>query len=176
MTLGIIGLGLMGGSLSLSLKHKRFFRKHIGYVKDPTHKKQIEELGLVDEMVELDFLIESSDVIVLAIPVTGIKELLPKLKGIKKDGVVIDLGGTKDEIVKSIPEEIRKNYVPAHPMCGTEYSGPTAAFRDLYRDSICVLCNLEDSNQRAIEVAEKIFLMMDMELHYMKADEHDIHA
>lgn len=176
MVLGIIGLGLMGGSLSLSLKHKRVFTKHIGYVRNPVHREEAAELGLVDELVDLDTIIKESDVLVLAIPVIGIKELLPKLVDIKQSAVVIDLGSTKDEIVKAIPEKIKRNFVPAHPMCGTEYSGPAAAFRDLYRDRVCVLCNTNECSPESLDLAEKIFLMMDMKLHHMDAKEHDRHA
>lgn len=175
MEVGIIGLGLMGGSLALDLKDLDFIDKVIGYDRNPKHKEEAIELGLVDEIVEFDD-IKKCDVVFLAIPVEGIIEVLKKLKDIKKDATIIDLGSTKEKIVKSVPKEIRKNFVAAHPMTGTEKFGPTAAFKGLYKDKIVVLCNIEESGEKQVKIAEEIFISLKMQIVYMDAAEHDRHA
>lgn len=176
MVLGIVGLGLMGGSLSLSLKHKRFFSLHIGHTRSEENAKEALSLGIVDEIRPLSELISLSDVIVLAVPVGAIIDMMPELLGAKKTALIVDLGSTKSLIREAIPQALRKNFVLAHPMCGTEFSGPKAAFRDLYRNSICVLCNTEENSAPIVDLCERIFLMMDMDLHKMDAKEHDYHA
>jgi len=176
MILGIFGLGLMGGSLSLNLKHKRFFSSCIGSAKTQKSSQEALELGLVDKIVSKEELIKTSDCIILAMPVVAIKDLLPSLVDIKKTATIIDLGSTKNNIALNIPSKIRKNFVLAHPMCGTEYSGPKAAFRDLYRDSICVLCDTEKTCKNSLDLAEKMFLTMDMDIIKMNSAPHDRHA
>jgi len=175
MKVAIVGLGLMGGSLALDLKELDFIEKVVGYDKNPNHKSEAIKLGLVDEIVEFEE-IKNYDVIFLAIPVEGIIEALKKLEDIDEDKTVIDLGSTKEKIVKSVPKKIRKNFVAAHPMTGTEKFGPKAAFKGLYKDKIVVLCNIEDSGKKQVEIAEEIFIKIGMQIVYMDAAEHDRHA
>ncbi|WP_187648057.1 prephenate dehydrogenase [Nitrosophilus labii] len=175
MTAGIVGLGLMGGSLALELKELDFIEKVLGYDKNEEHKKEALKLGLIDEIVDFDD-IKKCDVIFLAIPVEGIIEALNKLIDINENTTVIDLGSTKEKIVKNVPKKIRKNFVAAHPMTGTEKFGPEAAFKGLYKDKILVLCNIEDSGEKQKKLSEKIFTDIGMQIVYMDAKEHDKHA
>ncbi len=175
MVVGIIGLGLMGGSLGLELKDFDFIDKVIGYDKNLEHQKEALELNIVDEIVELKE-IKKCDVIFLAIPVEGIIKIVKNLTDIDKNSTIIDLGSTKEKIVESIPKEIRKNFVAAHPMTGTEKFGPKAAFKGLYKDKIVVLCNIEDSGKEQADIAKKIFTSLKMKIVYMDAKEHDRHA
>lgn len=175
MTVGIIGLGLIGGSLGLELREFDFIDKVIGYDRNEKHKKEALELNIVDEVVSFEE-IKSSDVIFLAIPVEGIIKTLKNLTYIKPNTTIIDLGSTKEKIVESVPKKIRKNFVAAHPMAGTEKFGPKAAFKGLFKDKIVVLCNIEDSGEKQKEVAQKIFKSLQMKIVYMDAKEHDRHA
>ena len=175
MTVGIIGLGLIGGSLGLELREFDFIDKVIGYDRNEKHKKEALELNIVDEVVNFEE-IKSSDVIFLAIPVEGIIKTLKNLTDIKPNTTIIDLGSTKEKIVESVPKKIRKNFVAAHPMAGTEKFGPKAAFKGLFKDKIVVLCNIEDSGEKQKEVAQKIFKSLQMKIVYMDAKEHDRHA
>ena len=156
MVAGIVGLGLMGGSLALDLKDLDFIEKVIGFDKNIDHKKEAKKLNLVDEIVEFDD-IKKCDVVFLAIPVEGIIETLQKLKDVNENITIIDLGSTKEKIIQNVPKEIRKNFVAAHPMTGTEKFGPTAAFKGLYKDKIVVLCNTQDSADKQNKIAQKIF-------------------
>ena len=175
MNIAVIGLGLMGGSLALSLQKLDFVDRVVGYDHNNEHQKVALELKLVHEIVSLDK-VKQTDVIFLAIPVNGILRALEDLKDVEKDTTIIDLGSTKEKIVSSIPTEIRKNFVAAHPMTGTENFGPQAAIEGLYEDQVVVLCNLEDSGEHQAQTARKIFKALGMKKHFMKAKEHDRHA
>ncbi|MDQ7045303.1 MAG: prephenate dehydrogenase [Sulfurimonas sp.] len=175
MKIAIIGLGLMGGSLALSLKKLDFVDSIVGNDHNEEHKKQAIELGLVQKIADLDE-IKQCDVIFLAIPVNGVISTFKTLLGIPKETTIIDLGSTKEIIVNSVPPEIRKNFVAAHPMTGTENFGPSAALEGLYEDRVVVLCNLEDSGDLQASVAKKIFKALKMKKYFMLASEHDRHA
>jgi prephenate dehydrogenase len=133
-------------------------------------------LNLVEKLIEFDELC-TLDVIVLAIPVNGVIKTLQTLEGkISDKTTVIDLGSTKEAIVNAVPSTIRKNFVAAHPMTGTEHNGPSAAFEGLYKDQVVVLCDLEESATHQQETAVRIFSGIHMRLSYMHAHEHDRHA
>jgi prephenate dehydrogenase len=175
MNVAIVGLGLMGGSLALSLKKLDFITSIVGSDHNPLHQKQAKELNLVDKIVEFDE-IKSCDVIFLAIPVDGVIASLKNLTDISKTSTIIDLGSTKSKIVSSVPDDIRENFVAAHPMTGTENFGPLAAVEGLYENQVVVLCGLEDSGEAQSNVAKKIFKALNMKMYYMGAQEHDRHA
>ncbi|MEA3370962.1 MAG: prephenate dehydrogenase [Campylobacterota bacterium] len=175
MNIAIIGLGLMGGSLALSLKKLDFVNSVVGSDHNEEHQKTALELNLVDKFVSFEELKEY-DVIFLAIPVNGIIASLKALTDVKESTTIIDLGSTKGKIVASVPPAIRKNFVAAHPMTGTENFGPNAAIEGLYRDKAVVLCDLEDSGEHQRDLARKIFKDLGMKKYFMKADEHDRHA
>ena len=146
MNIGIIGLGLMGGSLAKAVKRYGIAKNIYGFANSEKNKNDILELKLVDELVDLKTLKEVSDVIILAIPVDSIIALFPELLDINDKTTIIDMGSTKEYIVQNIPEKIRKNFVAAHPMTGTEKSGPKAAIDNLYEGKTVVLCDLEDND------------------------------
>jgi len=175
MKASIIGLGLMGGSMGLAIRELGVFKSISGFDRDPLHLQQALSLGLVDEEVGLEESKES-DVIFLAVPVNGIIEYLKNIKDIKPNTTIIDLGSTKGEIIKNIPQKIRKNVVAAHPMCGTEHFGPKAAFGTLYKDKIVVLANLEESGELQRNLAKEIFIGIGMKIVKMDGVEHDKHA
>ena len=175
MNIGIIGLGLMGGSLALSLKKLNFISKIVGYDHNETHKKDAIALGLVSEIVTFDA-IKECDVIFLAIPVNGVIAVLQELQDVPSQTTIIDLGSTKEKIVASVPPSIRKNFVAAHPMTGTENFGPKAAIEGLYDEKVVVLCNLEESGALQRQIARKIFKALNMKKYFMDAHEHDRHA
>lgn len=176
MKIGIVGLGLMGGSLALSLRKLSFVSNVYGLDHNTEHQNEALRLKLVDKIIDFDELC-TLDVIVLAIPVNGVIKSLQALKGkVPETTTIIDLGSTKEVIVKAVPPAIRKNFVAAHPMTGTEHSGPGAAFADLYNDQVVVLCDLEESGTLQQETAVRIFSGIHMRLSYMHAHEHDRHA
>ena len=174
--IGIIGLGLMGGSLALALKKTSKKYHFLGLDHNPSHCKEAMDLALVDEIVpDLDSL-SHCDIIFLTIPVDGIISIAQKLTKLSPQCTVIDLGSTKEKISTSIPSEIRQNFVTAHPMTGTEKFGPLAAIDDLYKDKVVVLCDLEKSGRHQEKVAKSLFDTIGMQIVCMDATEHDRHA
>ena len=178
MKVGIIGLGLMGGSFALALK-KRYKDKEleiIGLDHNAQHCLEALELKIADKITdELKDLFEV-DLLVLAIPVDAIVALIPKLKGVSKNTTIVDFGSTKEKIVNAIPKEIRQNFVAAHPMTGTEKHGPSAADKKLYRGKVMVFCDIEQNSPKHLEFARKIFTDLGMKIIYMNTVEHDLHA
>lgn len=175
MQAGIIGLGLMGGSMGLALKETKMFKTVVGMDASPIHTQQALFLGLVDECVTMEE-IRECDVIFLAIPVDSIIETLQKLPPLAPHVTVIDLGSTKRKIVESVPSSIRRNFVPAHPMCGTENFGPKAAFKELYQNRIVVLTDIEGSGEFQRALAKEIFIRIGMNIVKMDSASHDRHA
>ena len=176
MNIGIIGLGLMGGSLAKAVKRYGISKKVYGFTNSEKNKKEIEELGLVDELVDLETLKKVSDVIILSIPVDAIISMFPNFLDINEKTTIIDMGSTKEYIVKNIPPKIRKNFIAAHPMTGTEKNGPKAAIDNLYEGKTVVLCDLEDNANIHVNKAFKIFQEIGMRIVVMNSHEHDVNA
>ncbi len=174
--IGIIGLGLMGGSLALALKKSGSNCRFIGLDHNPKHCKEALELKIVDEVVDSLDALSHCDIIVLTIPVDGIIAVARQLKPANPNCTVIDFGSTKAKISASIPEETRHYFVTAHPMTGTEKFGPTAALPDLYEGKVVVLCDLEKSGKHQQETAKALFERLGMKMVFMGAEEHDRHA
>lgn len=175
MNVAIIGLGLMGGSLALSLKKLDFIKSIVGSDHNLAHQKQALELNLIEKIVDLE-IIKKCDIIFLAIPVDAVIATLKTLEDVNQNTTIIDLGSTKAKIVKEAPNAIRKNFVAAHPMTGTENFGPSAAIEGLYEDNVVVLCDLEQSGTLQASLAKKIFEALKMKMYFMGAAEHDRHA
>ena len=175
MNVAIIGLGLMGGSLALSLQKLDFITEVVGHDHNKEHQKQALELQLVSKIVSFEE-VKKYDVIFLAIPVNGVIAALQNLQDVSPTTTIIDLGSTKEKIVASVPPSIRKNFVAAHPMTGTENFGPQAAIEGLYDGKVVVLCDLEDSGPDQCLVARKIFKALHMKKYFMRSHEHDRHA
>ncbi len=176
MKIGIVGLGLIGGSFGKALKKYNLASQIVGYDHNINHQDEALELCLVDKIVELDELVKC-DMIVLCIPVDAIISFLPKLiDSVQFNTTIIDFGSTKELIVKSIPTELKNNYIPAHPMTGTEKFGPSAAIEGLYENKTMVLCDLENAGETHKNRAIHIFQTLQMKLVFMNSHEHDIHA
>ena len=176
MNIGIIGLGLIGGYLAKAVKRYGISKKVYGFTNSEKNKKEIEELGLVDELVDLETLKKVSDVIILSIPVDAIISMFPNFLDINEKTTIIDMGSTKEYIVKNIPPKIRKNFIAAHPMTGTEKNGPKAAIDNLYEGKTVVLCDLEDNANMHVNKAFKIFQEIGMRIVVMNSHEHDVNA
>ena len=174
--IGFIGLGLMGGSLSIALKKLSNNDYFIGYDHNKTHCQQALTLNLVDTIAQSLDEIKECDIIFLSIPVDGIIAVAQSLAPLSSSCTVIDLGSTKEKISLCIPKDIRQNFVTAHPMTGTEKFGPTAAIEDLYTDKVIVLCDLEKSGKHQEIVAKTVFTDIGMNIVCMNAKEHDRHA
>ncbi len=177
MNIAIVGIGLIGGSIGIRLKETKTFDKIIGVEKNEINQKKAIQLGLVDEIESLEDAIKSSHVIVLTIPVDAIMSILPGILDVVTTQVIIDMGSTKSNILNLIKDHPnRGRYVAAHPMAGTEYSGPEAAIPDLFKDKMMVYVEAFRSDEDAFDAADSITEQLEMKSSFMTAEEHDMHT
>jgi len=176
MKIGIIGLGLIGGSIALKLKEVN--NKIIIYGFDQNTDSIDYSLtnNIIDKRFNPDSLI-GFDYIFLAIPVESIKKQLKIiLDKISKETLVIDLGSTKYQICNSVKtHNNRSNFLAAHPIAGTEFSGPLAAQKDLFNNKVMILCETENTNPSLLLSAIEIFKKLGMTIKTMDSLEHDKH-
>jgi len=176
MKIGIVGLGLMGGSLGLALKKESNKYTLLGYDHNPSHQKDALRLKLVDEIVDDFSTIKACDIIVLTIPVDAIITTIQQLTDVNEKCTIIDFGSSKEKISNAIPSSIRKNFVTAHPMTGTENFGPKAAIEELYTDKTIVICDVDKSGEFQKGVSLNLFKDIQANIVFMNAKEHDRHA
>ncbi len=175
MVVGIVGLGLMGGSLGLALQNTKLVSKIVGFDHNLSHCEEALKLGLVADIVSFAE-IKKCDVIFLAIPVGGIIKALQEMQDVSDKTTIIELGSTKAEIVASVPKCIRDRFIAAHPMTGTEKFGPSAAIQNLYHDKVVVLCDTDNSGDLHKNRAIQIFSHIGMKIVFMDPIAHDDHA
>jgi len=172
----IIGVGLIGGSFALEIK--KIFPDYniIGIDNSKENIDQAINLGIIDAIGSIDD-ITNPFMILLAIPVKSIIDILPNvLDKSTQDTIVIDFGSTKNSICKSvINHKNRSNFVAAHPIAGTEFSGPNAAHYGLFDNKNIIICEHEKSNENIINTALEIFSKMKMIVSYMDSISHDKH-
>jgi prephenate dehydrogenase len=177
MRITIIGIGLIGGSAALVLRSKGVASHVIGVDNNETHCQQALQLGVVDEILPLAEAVQQSDVIIVAVPVDStIKVLIPVLDMVSNQ-VVLDMGSTKSQIIEAVLDHPhRGRFVAAHPMWGTEFSGPAAATVYSYAGKAAIICNAEQSDNDALQTTQQLLQQMGMHLVYMSAADHDIHT
>jgi len=177
MRLTVIGIGLIGGSIAMTLKQKGFVDHVIGVDDNPLHQDQALQLGIVDEMMSLEDAIVSADIVVIATPVNIAEKLLSTILNLIDKQVVFDVGSTKESIVKiANGHSKRGRFVPTHPMWGTEFSGPEAAQQDAFKEKATVICNKEQIDEDALTLVEQVYEQLGMHIVYMDAMKHDIHV
>ena len=177
MTVTIIGVGLIGGSMALALKEQGFADKVIGVEANPGHCEKALALGLVDDIKDLNEAVLESDLVILATPINVAEVLLPVILNLVDRQVVMDVGSTKKIICETAAKNPnRGRFVATHPMWGTEYSGPEAAVKGAFVDKATVICNKEENDSDAIALVEKVYKALGMHLVYMNAKDHDVHV
>ncbi|MFZ4860684.1 prephenate dehydrogenase [Sphingobacterium sp. Mn56C] len=177
MNIAIVGIGLIGGSIAIRLRETKTFDKIIGVDKNENNQKKALQLNLVDEVLPLDEAVQQAKVIVLCTPVDVIMKLAPTILDKIDDQVVIDMGSTKINILQKIADHPKRGrYVAAHPMAGTEYSGPEAAIPNLFKDKVMVYVEAFKSDEDAFDIADAITDQLEMKSVFMNAEEHDIHT
>lgn len=177
MKVTVIGLGLIGGSLSLDLKARGFAAHVTGVDANEAHAAQALKLKLVDAIAPLAPALAQADLVVLAIPV-GIVELLPQiLSQIADHTTVMDMGSTKATICQAIANHPRrKNFVPSHPMAGTENSGPEAALSGLFDQKTAVICDRDQCDSVHLKRIEALYATLQMRVVTMSSQDHDLHT
>jgi prephenate dehydrogenase len=179
MTIAVVGIGLIGGSLMIDLRKRGFAQRIIGVEANVHHQNIATLCGIVDEIDSLENAVDRSDLIILSAPVNSICAMLPQIldrvTGTTK--VVADMGSTKSGMAEATGNHInRGRYVASHPMAGTEYSGPLAAIGKLFDYKTVIICDPEVSDKDALETVENMFNVLNMRKVYMNSTEHDIHV
>jgi prephenate dehydrogenase len=174
----IIGLGLIGGSIAIDLRKSGLATTLTGIDLNQDNASKALELGLVDTLESEEVALPTADLIILAIPVNALSKHLPViLNRVKESAVIIDTGSTKSSICRAVAQHPnRSQFVAAHPIAGTENSGPEAALSGLFRHKTNIVCEKTKSSARALQVAETVFEALGMNTIFMEADEHDKHV
>lgn len=179
MIVTVIGVGLIGGSLALSLKQQGLASRVIGVDHSPAHLQKARELGLIDEaQPELAAALAPADLVVVAVPMDAMLTVLPRVLDLVTDRqVVIDVGSTKAALLAAVAGHPRRGrFVAVHPMAGTEYSGPEAAVPELFAGRTLVVCDAQGSDPDALQRVETLFRQLPMRLVYLDAADHDVHT
>lgn len=177
MKIGVIGLGLIGGSIAKDLRARGFTDFVYGVGRNQENLDQGISLGIIDEAVDMDTAIANSDIIILATPVTTMTKLLPTiLDKIPSNTVVLDVGSTKAELCKAVRDhKNRKQFVAVHPIAGTENKGAASAINNLFDTKMCIFCETELSSVDAVQKAKEVFACLKMEIIEMTPADHDLH-
>ncbi len=177
MQVAVIGMGLIGGSLAIDLKSVGFADRIVGVDTNRLHAATAEGIGLVDEVCSLREAVSDSDLVVLAVPVNVTRDLLPEVLDLIDNQVVTDMCSTKASVVSAAKGHPKRGrFVAAHPMAGTENSGPWAALSHLFEGKAAIICNGEESDADAVKCVEVMFRALNMRLVYMLAEKHDMHV
>ncbi|WP_119079007.1 prephenate dehydrogenase [Chitinophaga alhagiae] len=174
----VVGVGLIGGSLAISLKEKGVANWVIGVDFNEENVKRAQELNIIDEGATLEDAMNRSQLIILAIPVDALLQTLTSiLDKVGPQHVIMDVGSTKQKLLQLVAGHSKRGrFVAAHPMAGTEYSGPDAAVRNLFAQKTMVLCDVKNSDEDAVELIEAMVDKLNMRTVYMNAEEHDLHT
>jgi len=176
--LAIIGVGLIGSSLSLALKEAGAVRQVIGFGRNQQNLARGVELGVLDDFTEsIEACVGDADVIVVAVPLGAMRKVFAELKSVvKKDAVITDVGSAKGSVVSAASDELGSiftRFVPAHPIAGTENSGVEAGFATLYQNRRVIITPLEQTDQDAITVIDEMWRHCGATIEYLGVEHHD---
>ena len=176
-SVAIIGVGLIGGSWALALKKHFSDITILGVDNNQSHLEEALRLGLIDKAVDLDAAAQS-DLVFVSIPVGAASGVLVSLLDkVGENTLIMDAGSTKSALCQSISDHPnRSHFLAAHPIAGTEFSGPTAAKADLFDGKLMILCEIEKTAIRLQENILTAFQKIGMRLRYMDPESHDKHV
>ncbi|MBF03294.1 MAG: prephenate dehydrogenase [Flavobacterium sp.] len=172
----VIGLGLIGGSFALDIKDKRPNTLIVGIDTNSEHLLKAKELGVIDiEGTQED--IQEADWVIVAVPVDkSMNILVDVLNKINSTAIVFDVGSTKSQICEAVKNhQNRRNFIAAHPIAGTEFSGPQAALKGLFVERTNIICEVEKTAFVFQEKALELFKQIGMRIRYMDPISHDKH-
>ncbi|WP_304198002.1 prephenate dehydrogenase [Flavobacterium alvei] len=176
MKVHVIGIGLIGGSMVLDIKSLHPEATIYGIDNNESHLAEAIALGVVDQAATFDDLAEA-DFVIVSVPVDVALTVLPKvLDAIGENTIVFEVGSTKTPICEAIANHPkRRNFIATHPIAGTEFSGPSAALRNLFQGKTNIICEVEKTTFKLQEKALDLFKSMGMRIRYMDPKSHDKH-
>ena len=178
--LAIIGVGLIGGSLSLALKKAGMVEEVVAYSRTKSVRDEALSLGLIDRAANsVADAVQDADMVFLAVPMTAMETVLNELKDhIKADTIITDGGSAKGQLVELARTILSAKqfslFVPGHPIAGTEKSGPSAAFATLYQDHRVVLTPVGETDPKALEIVRTMWQATGAEVFEMDVQHHDV--
>lgn len=174
--LAVIGVGLIGGSFAKDFKVLYPEALVVGIDQNDAHLSEALSMGVIDQAGDMQDL-TGSDMVFMAIPVDATLSVLPEvLKMVGEQTVVVDAGSTKASLCKAVTDHPnRRHYLAAHPIAGTEFSGPSAAVAGLFKGKTQIICEVEQTAFQLQEKALEVFAGMGMRIRYMNAKAHDKH-
>ena len=176
--LAIIGVGLIGSSLSLALKQAHAVGCVTGYGRQRKNLEKGVELGVLDEFGDtLEACVKDADVIVVAVPLGAMQQVFAALEPVvKKTAIITDVGSAKASVVAAASAELGEvlpRFVPGHPIAGTEKSGVEAGFASLYQNRRVILTPLENTDPDAISVIDEMWKKCGAIIEYLNVEHHD---
>ncbi len=176
MKVVVIGIGLIGGSMALEFKRIDPTITLVGIDQNDNHLDQAMAMGVIDQKGSMKD-IDTADRVVLSIPVKASLHLLPTvLDRLPSNALLMDVGSTKAALCAAVAAHPkRQNYLAAHPIAGTEFSGPSAAHLGLFEGKPQILCQAKKTKPELLQWAKAQFRQMGMYLRFMEAEEHDRH-
>jgi len=176
--LALIGVGLIGSSIARAARAQGAARSIVATARSPETRRRVAELGLADQVLENNAAaVEGADLVIVCIPVGACgpvaKEIAPHLAA---GAIVSDVGSVKGSIVRDMAPHLPKNvnFVPAHPVAGTEYSGPDAGFAELFVNRWCILTPPKGTDPKAVEKLAAFWRLLGANVEVMAPDHHDL--
>ena len=173
----IIGCGLIGSSLARAIKKNNLADKIVSSNRSDTINKKVIELKIVDQSsVDTKKMVEGSDLVIIATPLSSYEDVILKIKDSLKNGTILtDVGSVKENIIslieKNIPENI--SWIPSHPIAGTEDSGPESGFSQLFKDRWCILTPSKKAKEKEINLLKSFWEKVGSKVDIMEAKQHD---
>ena len=173
----IVGLGLIGGSIGLAIKRSNISNQITGYARSNSTLERAIELGLVDSVKDnLKDAVNNSDLVILATPLSTFRELVEEMSPFLKKGCIItDTGSAKLTVIEDLKDILPNGveFVPGHPIAGTEESGPDAGFAELFDNRWCILTPTEDNSSNAVDLVKDFWESIGSKVEIMDPMHHD---
>ena len=173
----VIGVGLIGGSVALTLKKAGYVKTVVGVGRNSPNLERAMEIGAIDEISDINSPVEGASVVLLATPVRQNYNILQKLAWAVDRGVVItDAGSTKRDFVRSVQTLYPKSctrIVPGHPIAGAERVGVEAAHDELFKDKMVILTPFSKTDKRALRTVENLWKVCGANLTKLSVERHD---
>ncbi len=174
----VVGLGLIGSSLTRAIKAKGLSRFVSGFDKDASVRQQATEIGIGAEIADdLSIAISDADLVIMAVPVGAVGAVAAELVPFLKAGAILsDVGSVKKSIIDAVEPLLPEGvwFVPGHPVAGTEYSGPAAGFPSLFEGRWCILTPLEGTPRSVTDKVSALWAALGSDVEEMDAGHHDI--
>ena len=176
--LALIGVGLIGSSIARAARAQGAVHSIVATARSAATRRRVAELGLADQVVESNgAAVEGADLVIVCIPVgacgTVAKEIGPYLT---PGATISDVGSVKSSVVRDMSLHLPKNvhFVPAHPVAGTEHSGPDAGFAELFVNRWCILTPPEGTDPKAVDKLAAFWRLLGANVEKMSAEHHDL--